>query len=84
MIDNVSSLSYLNSIEKPSKNVNSPEKIKDAAQQFEALLIGQLLKTAKASGSSGWLGSGEEDEPGQVSVDMAEQQLASVIAKNGG
>jgi Rod binding domain-containing protein len=85
MIDNISSLTYLNALGKP-KTTDSPEKIKAAAQQFEAILIGQLLKTAKASGSAGWLGTGEgrEDEPGQVSVDMAEQQLASVIAKNGG
>ena len=67
------------------KNSNSPEKIKGAAEQFEALMIGQLLKTARQSGSSsGWLGTGEEDEAGQTSVDMAEQQLASVMAKSGG
>ena len=84
MIDNVSSLTYLNSVGNPSKNTNSPEKVKAAAQQFEALLIGQLLKTAKGSDNGGWLGTGEEDQPGQTSVDMAEQQFASVIAKNGG
>jgi hypothetical protein len=35
-----------------------PAKIRDAAQQFEALLIGQLLETASQGG--GWLGSGED------------------------
>jgi peptidoglycan hydrolase FlgJ len=84
MIDNISSLTYLNGIANPAKNSNSPQKVKDAAQQFEALLINQLLKTAKESGSSGWLGAGDDDETGQTSVDMAEQQLATVIAKNGG
>lgn len=84
MIANISSLTYLNGAANPNKSSNSPEKVKDAAQQFEALLINQLLKTAKDSGSSGWLGGGDDDETGQTSVDMAEQQLATVIAKNGG
>ena len=34
-----------------------PAKIRDAAQQFEALLIGQILRSARESGK-GWLGSG--------------------------
>ena len=35
-----------------------PAKIHEAAQQFEALLLGQLLHSVHPSG--GWLGSGEE------------------------
>jgi peptidoglycan hydrolase FlgJ len=67
------------------KSSSSPEKVKGAAEQFEALMISQLLKTARESGSSsGWLGTGQEDEAGQTSLDMAEQQLASVMAKSGG
>ena len=68
-----------------SKPKDSPEKIKDAAQQFEALMIGQFLKTAReASGSGGgWLGTGE-DETGQIPMEMAEQQLAMTMAKQGG
>jgi flagellar protein FlgJ len=61
----------------------SPETIKKAAEQFEALLIGQILKSAREGGSSGWLGTGE-DEAGQTGVDMAEQQFASVLATQGG
>lgn len=61
------------------------KKTKDAAQQFEALMIGQLLKSARAEGESGnWLGAGESDEAGQSAVDFAEQQMATVMAKNGG
>jgi peptidoglycan hydrolase FlgJ len=84
MIDNISSLTYLDTVANPAKNSNSPEKVKGAAQQFEALLINQLLKTAKESGSSGWLGAGDDDETGQASIELAEQQLSNVIAKNGG
>ena len=84
MTNNISSLSGLNWTGGTSSNTSSPEKIKGAAQQFEALMIGQLLKTSReASSSSGWLGTGD-DEPGQTSLDMAEQQLASVMSKNGG
>jgi flagellar protein FlgJ len=61
----------------------SPEKIKKAAEQFEALLIGQMLKSAREAGSSGWLGTGE-DGAGQTGVDMAEQQFASALAAKGG
>jgi peptidoglycan hydrolase FlgJ len=66
-----------------TKSKDSPEKIEGAAQQFEALMIGQLLKTAREAGSSGWMGTGE-DETGQISMDMAEQQLAMTMAKQGG
>jgi Rod binding domain-containing protein len=68
-----------------SQGKDSPQKIKDAAQQFEALMLGELLKTAREAGSSsGWMGTGEEDQAGQTGLDMAEQQFASMMAKNGG
>jgi len=87
MTDNLSSLARFNWNAGTSANTNSPEKIKGAAQQFESLMIEQLLKTAREAGagsSSGWLGTGDEDEPGQTSLDLAEQQLATVMAKSGG
>lgn len=82
MIDNVSSLGggVWNSASKTSKD--SPEKIKGAAQQFEAMMIQQLLKTSRTEGS-GWLGTDGED-PGQNTLDMAEQQLSLMMSKNGG
>ena len=64
----------------PAQSRN-PEKAHDAAQQFEALLIGQMLRGVRESGSS-WLGS--EDSAGQCATDYAEQQLAAVLAQNGG
>jgi Rod binding domain-containing protein len=80
VINNVSSLGAL----APAANSQQPDKIKDAAEQFQGLMFAQLLKTARESGSSGWLGTGENDEPGETSIDLAEQQLASVMAKGGG
>jgi Rod binding domain-containing protein len=56
--------------------------VRDAAQQFEALLIGQMLRTERESGS-GWLGSGE-DSAGGCATEYGEQQFAAVLAKNGG
>lgn len=68
-----------------SKSKDSPEKIKGAAQQFEALMIGQFLKTAReaSDGEGGWLGTGE-DQTGQIPMELAEQQLATTMAKQGG
>lgn len=57
-------------------------KIKDAATQFESLLIGQLLKSVRDSG--GWLGSAEDDAPGATMLEVAEQHLAQVLAAQGG
>jgi peptidoglycan hydrolase FlgJ len=61
---------------------DTPEKVRDAAQQFEALLIGQILRSARQDGS-GWLSDGE-DPSGEVATDYAEQQFATVMAQKGG
>jgi Rod binding domain-containing protein len=58
----------------------SPTKIRDAAQQFEALLIGQLLRSAHENG--GWLGT--SDPSSDCATEYAEQQFATVISQNGG
>lgn len=81
MINNVSSLGPLAPSMNPKPSAN---KIKNAAEQFQGLMFSQLLKTARESGSSGWLGTGDEDEAGQTSIELAEQQLASVMAKGSG
>lgn len=61
------------------------QKTKSAATQFEALMIGELLKSARGdSDSSGWLGAGESDHASSTALDYADQQFASVLAKNGG
>lgn len=57
-------------------------KERDAAQQFEALLIGQLLRSAR-EGGGGWLGSGG-DSSSDCATDMAEQQLAATLSQHGG
>src|SRR3954467_14513269 len=58
-------------------------KIHDAAQQFEALLVGEMLKSARESGS--WGLTDEESDPGQDTFSgMAESQFANALAKSGG
>jgi Rod binding domain-containing protein len=59
-----------------------PTSARDAAQQFEALLLSEIMRSERESGS-GWLGSGE-DSSGDSAIDYAEQQLAMVLARQGG
>ncbi|MEO8592028.1 MAG: hypothetical protein ABI759_01790 [Candidatus Solibacter sp.] len=80
MIDNISRAAPLPALGK----TNDPDKIHKTAQQFEALLIGELLKTSREAGSSGWLGTGDEDEAGQIGVEVGEQEFARMLATSGG
>jgi flagellar protein FlgJ len=61
---------------------DDPARIRDAAQQFEALLMGQLLRSGRESGAN-WLSTGE-DSAGDCATDFAEQQFASAMAQQGG
>ena len=56
--------------------------IKQAGQQFEALLIGELLRMTH-SGEEGWLGAGE-DSASSCAMGVAEESLAQTIAAQGG
>jgi len=57
-------------------------KLKDAAGKFEAMMIAQMLKSARKADSGGW--TGEADEAGSTMMDMAEQQLADAMGAQGG
>jgi Rod binding domain-containing protein len=61
---------------------DDPDKIHHAAQQFESLLISQILKTAH-SDSEGWLGTGD-DQAGSSAMAIAEEQLAQSLSARGG
>jgi Rod binding domain-containing protein len=54
---------------------DAPERVRDAAQQFEALLLGQILRAARETS-----GAGTSD----CALEYAEQQFAAVMARNGG
>ncbi len=55
--------------------------LKDAAGKFEALLIAQMLKSARDADSGGR--SGETDPSGSAILDMAEQHLAELLGSQG-
>src|SRR5215471_6724043 len=58
------------------------DELKKAAESFEALFVGQLLKSARESASVG--GLGDEDNAGGTMMEMAEEHLAQQIAQGGG
>lgn len=69
-----------------SGKTDTPEKILGAAKQFEALMVGQILKTAREASGGGWLGNedDQDDQTGSLVMEMAEQGLSQAIAARGG
>jgi Rod binding domain-containing protein len=61
---------------------DTPARVRDAAQQFESLLIEQILRSARESGS-GWL-SADKDQASDCATEYAEQQFAVALAQRGG
>jgi len=62
---------------------DSPEKIKDAASQFEALMIGQILKAAQGDSDDGGL-CGDTDPASASAMDFANEYFARAMAAKGG
>ena len=60
---------------------NDSSKVTGAAKDFEALLLGQILKSAHGDG--GWLGT-DDDDAGEAAVGLGEEQLARTMASSGG
>ncbi len=58
-----------------------PETLERVAKEFEALLVGQMLKSVRESSAGGWMGS--DPQTGSM-MELAEQQLARAIASQGG
>jgi flagellar protein FlgJ len=63
-------------------SVKGQTKIADAARQFEALLIGQMLKSMRDS-EGGWLGTGD-DQASSSAMEYAQEMFAQSLAANGG
>lgn len=72
----------LTGVQSSHKN-DSPEKIKDAASQFEALLIGQILKAAHGDSDEGAFG-GDADPASASAMDFANDYFARAMASKGG
>jgi flagellar protein FlgJ len=66
------------------QKTDDPERIRDAAQQFEALLLGQMLRSVRESAGN-WLSTGDGSSgAGDCATDFAEQQFAAAMAQQGG
>jgi Rod binding domain-containing protein len=59
-----------------------PESLKDAAGKFEAMLIGQMLKSARETDKGGWSGE-EADQSSSAILDLADQHLADLLGAQG-
>src|SRR5436309_5088466 len=67
-----------------TKARGSRQEIAGAAQQFEALMLNQLLQTAFASDKENGLGGGDEDQAGMQAMQLAQEQFAGALAARGG
>ncbi|MBN9661688.1 MAG: rod-binding protein [Acidobacteria bacterium] len=63
--------------------VPDKRRLKETAQQFESLLIGQIMHAMRESSGGGWMGTGE-DQAGSTMGDFAEQHLAQIMTQQGG
>jgi Rod binding domain-containing protein len=59
----------------PALPQTQPAQAEDAARQFEALLIGQVLRSARGD---------EGDSSTALMLDVADQEFAKVLAAQGG
>ena len=62
---------------------DDPAKVKKAAQQFEGLILGQMLKSVHEASDDGVLGNAD-DPSGSTAMEMAFENIAQTMAANGG
>ncbi len=65
------------------KSAAQGSKLANSAKQFEALMIGQMLKSVREASSGGWMGSDGGDSHFSA-VEFAESHLSEAIAARGG
>jgi peptidoglycan hydrolase FlgJ len=61
---------------------DDPAKVQDAARQFEALLLGQMMKSMRDS-EGGWLGT-DQDDASSSAMEYAQEMFAQSLAARGG
>jgi flagellar protein FlgJ len=61
---------------------DDPVKVRESAKQFEALLIGQMLKSMRDA-EGGWLGTGGDDASSSA-MEYAQENFAQSLANSGG
>jgi Rod binding domain-containing protein len=65
-----------------AKSKDAPDKILNAAKQFESLLIAQLMKSMQDN-EGGWLGTGD-DKSGSAAMEYGQEAFAQAMSANGG
>ena len=80
-IDAVGATSVASGLPVAEKKHDSPAKIAEAARQFEALLIGQILKEFAGSNQSALF---SDDQSNSAVLEMGNEQLAQSLAASGG
>ena len=59
---------------------DTPAKIQQAAKDFEALLLAQMLKSEREASGDG----GDDSDANSTLVELGEQQFAQALASGGG
>jgi len=65
-----------------SPTKDDPAKVLDAARQFEALLIGQMMKSMRDS-EGGWMGT-DDDDAASSAMEYGQEVFAQSMASQGG
>jgi Rod binding domain-containing protein len=63
------------------KAKDSPEKILNAAKQFESLLVAQMMKSMQDN-EGGWLGT--EDQSASAAMEYGQEAFAQAMSASGG
>ncbi len=61
---------------------DDPQRVHDAAQQFESLMMAQLMKSMREGGESGL--SAGNDAASSTALEMAEAEFAKALSQRGG
>ena len=61
---------------------DDPAKVLDAARQFEALLLGQMMKSMRDS-EGGWMGT-DDDDAASSAMEYGQEMFAQSMAAQGG
>jgi len=68
------------------KQPDSPVKIEHAAKDFEALLINQMLQSAREAGGASLTGEDDngENQENSTLLELSQQQFAQALSSRGG
>jgi Rod binding domain-containing protein len=65
-----------------AKSKDTPDKILNAAKQFESLLVAQLMKSMQDN-EGGWLGTGD-DQSSSAAMEYGQEAFAQAMSASGG